>query len=62
MIKDITKYVQECLSCQKKRLNRRLKLEQEIDRLEKIWKEISIDHITKLLKSKEKNSILVIKD
>ena len=36
MIKDITKYVQECLSCQKKRLNKRLNIEQEIDRPEEV--------------------------
>ena len=36
MIKNIIKYVQECLSCQKKRLNRRLKIGQGINRLKEI--------------------------
>ena len=36
MIRDMTKYVQECLSCQKKRPNRRLEIEQEINRPEEI--------------------------
>ena len=62
MIKDTIRYVQECLSCQKKRLNRRLDIGQEINRSEEIWKRVSINHIIKLSKSKEKNSILVIKN
>ena len=36
MIKDTTKYVRECLLCQKKRLNRKLNIKQEINRLKKI--------------------------
>ena len=36
MIKNITKYVQECLSCQKERLNRKLDIKQEIDRPDKV--------------------------
>ena len=33
MIKDITRYVQKCLSCQKERLNKKLNIKQEINRL-----------------------------
>ena len=36
MIKDTTKHVQKCLSCQKKRPSKKLDIKQEIDRLEKI--------------------------
>ena len=36
MIKDITKYVQECLSCQRKRSNRKLNIKQEINRLKEV--------------------------
>ena len=36
MIKNIIKHVQECLSCQKERLNRKLDIEQEINRSKKV--------------------------
>ena len=62
MIKDTIQHVQECLPCQKKKINRRLDIEQEINKLEKVQKEISIDYIIKLSKSRKKNSILVIKN
>ena len=62
MVRDITKYVQECLSCQKERPNRKLGFGQEISRPEEVWKRVLIDHITKLSKLKEKDFILIIKD
>ena len=62
MIKDTIRHVQKCLLCQKKRPNRKLNIEQEIDKSEEVWKEVLIDYITKLLKSRKKDSILIIKD
>ena len=37
-------------------------MKHEIERNLEVWKEVSIDHITKLFKSKRKDSILIIKD
>ena len=37
-------------------------MKHEIKRYLKIWKEVSIDYITKLFKNNEKDSILIIKD
>ena len=37
-------------------------MEHEIERNSKVWKEVSIDHITKLLKNNKKDLILIIKD
>ena len=62
MIGDIKQYVQECMKCQQEREYHKKGIEHEIGRSEKIWKEVSIDHITKLPKTRGKDSILVIKD
>ena len=37
-------------------------MEHEIRRNLEVWKEVSIDYITKLFRNNEKDSILVIKD
>ena len=37
-------------------------MKHEIERSLEVWKEVSIDYITKLFKNNEKNLILVIKD
>ena len=62
MIGDIRQHVQEYMKCQQERDHYKRGIEYEIERLEKIWKEVSIDHITKLPKTRGKDSILVIKD
>ena len=45
-----------------KKKDRKLDIKQKIKRLEKVQKEISIDHNIKLLKSKRKDLILIIKN
>ena len=62
MIKNTKQYVQEYIKCQQKRDYYKKKIEHEIKRLEKIQKEVFIDYITKLLKIRKKNNILIIKD
>ena len=62
MIEDIRQHVQECLKCQQKRDYYKKNIEYEIRRLEKIWKEIFIDYIIKLLRTREKDNILIIKN
>ena len=37
-------------------------MEYKIKRSLEVWKEVSIDHIIKLFKNNEKDSILIIKD
>ena len=51
MIKDIKQYVREYVKCQQERDYYKRDIEHEIERSKKIWKEISIDHITKLSKT-----------
>ena len=62
IIKDTIRYVRECLLCQKERPNRKLGIGQEIDRSNEVWKGVLIDYIIKLPRSREKDSILVIKN
>ena len=62
MIEDIEQHVRKCLECQQERDYHNKGIEHEIERSEKIWKEVSIDHITKLPRIRGKNSILIIKD
>ena len=62
MRKDVKKYVKECQICQQERTFRGTDMEHEIERSPKVWKEVSIDYITKLFRSNGKDSILVIKD
>ena len=50
------------MKCQQEKDYYKKEIEYEIRRLKKIWKEVSIDYITKLLKTREKNNILVIKN
>ena len=62
MRKDVEEYVKECQVCQQERTFRGTDMEHEIGRSLEVWKEVSIDHITKLLRNNGKDSILVIKD
>ena len=62
MRKNVKEYVKECQICQQERTFRGTGMEHEIERSPEVWKEVSIDHITKLLRSNGKDSILVIKD
>ena len=62
MKKEIEKYVQECRTCQQKRTLKKTGVKYEIKRSQEVWKKVNIDHITKLSKNNEKNSILVIKN
>lgn len=60
--KDVIKYVQECPTYQKEEESRKTDLRGLVGRPEKVWKQVSIDHITKLPKVGSKDSILVIQD
>lgn len=62
MRKEIFEYVQNCPVCQLEKENRKTGLREEISRPEKVWKQVSIDHIIKLSKSRGKDSILIIQD
>ena len=62
MIGDIKKHVQEYMKCQQERDYYEKRVEYEIRRLKTIWKKMSIDHIIKLSRIREKDNILVIKD
>ena len=62
MRKEVEKYVRECQVCQQERAFKKTGMEYEIERSPEVWKEVSIDHITKLSRSNGKDSILVIKD
>lgn len=62
MRKDTARYVQECPVCQKEREYRKTGLGGEVRRPENVWKQVSIDYITKLPRIKGKDSIFVIQD
>jgi len=61
---DVKRYIQECFKCQQNKVQH-IKKAGELHPLktpESPWKEISIDIIGLLLKSNEKNMIVVIVD
>lgn len=62
MKKDTIKYIQNCSICQLKKKTQKTGFEEMIKRLEEIWKQIFMNHVIKLLKVKEKDSILIIQD
>lgn len=62
MKREIFEYVKKYLICQLKGKTRKIGLREIIDRPQEVWKQISMNHITKLPKSKEKDSILIIQD
>ena len=62
MRKKIDKYVQEYQICQQEQTFKRTEIEYKIERCLKIWKEVSINYITKLSKNNKKDLILVIKN
>ena len=62
MKKEIDKYVRECQICQQERTFKKTGMEHEIERSLEVWKEVSIDYMTKLFRSNEKDSILMIKN
>ena len=57
MIGDIKQYIQKYMKCQQERDYHKKRIEYKVRRLKKIWKEVFIDYITKLLKTREKDSI-----
>ena len=60
--KDIERYVQNCQKCQRNTQEVHKGLLAEIQRPQKIWKSVAMDHITKLLPVKGLDAILVIVD
>lgn len=62
MRKDVARYVKECPVCQKEGETRRTGLGGLVGRPEEVWKWTSVDHVTKLPRTKGKDSILVIQD
>lgn len=54
--------MQQCPICQKEGEIRKTGLGDLMKRSDKVWKQVYIDHITKLSKVKGKDSILVIQD
>ena len=60
--KDVERYVQNCQKCQRNTQEVHKGLLAEIKRLQKIWKLVAMDHITKLPPVKGLDAILVIVD
>ena len=60
--KDIERYIQNCQKCQKNTQEVHKKLLAEIQRPQKIWKSVAMDHIIKLPPVKGLDTILVIED
>ena len=60
--KDVERYIQNCEKCQKNTQEVHKKLLAEIQQPQKIWKLVTIDHITKLPPVKGLDAILVIVD
>ena len=60
--KDVERYVQNCQKCQRNTQEVHKGLLAEIQRPQKIWKLVAIDHITKLSPVKGLDAILVIVD
>lgn len=60
MRKNVFRHMQECIICQLEGKSRKQELGEEVEHPEKIWKQMSIDHIMKFLRIKDKNSIIVI--
>lgn len=62
MRKEILQYIMNCPECQLKREHRKTETGGKVSRPEEVWEKMSIDHITKLPRTKEKDSILVMQD
>lgn len=62
MRRGIEEYVKQCPICQKEGETRKKRIIKEVRRLEETWTNVSIDHMTKLPKSRGKDSILIIQD
>lgn len=62
MRKDVAEYVKKCQICQKEEKTRKMGLGDLVGRPDKMWSQVSIDHITKLPEVKGKDSTLVIQD
>ena len=60
--KDVEQYVQNCQKCQRNTQEVHKRLLAEIQRPQKIWKSVAMDHITKLPPVKGLDAILVIVD